>query len=62
MRAELKQGNTSIFSQALQAELEKVLQARQQAILLLNRRGSASYVFCRDCGYTLRLPRAAISP
>ena len=57
MRAELKQGNTSIFSQALQAELEKVLQARQQAILLLNRRGSASYVFCRDCGYTLRCPR-----
>ena len=57
MRAELKQGNTAIFSRALQQELSQVLEAGQQAILLLNRRGSASYIFCRDCGYSLRCPR-----
>ena len=57
MRTELKQGNHSIFSRSLHKELEKVLEAQQQAILLLNRRGSATYVFCRDCGYTLRCPR-----
>lgn len=57
MRAELKEGNSSIFSRALHTELERVLSAGQQAILLLNRRGSATYVFCRDCGYTLRCPR-----
>ena len=57
MRTELKQGNTSIFSRALRQELGEVLSAGQQAILLLNRRGSASYVFCRDCGYSLRCPR-----
>ncbi len=57
MRAELKQGNLSIFSRALQQQLGEVLSAGQQAILLLNRRGSASYVFCRDCGYSLRCPR-----
>ncbi|MDK2982194.1 MAG: hypothetical protein PWQ55_2541 [Chloroflexota bacterium] len=57
MRVELQQGNTSIFSRAMQQELGRVLEAKQQAILLLNRRGSASYVFCRDCGESLRCPR-----
>ena len=57
MRQELKAGNRSIFSRALKEALEQVLEADQQAILFLNRRGSATYVFCRDCGYTLRCPR-----
>ncbi len=57
MREELKQGNRSIFSAALRAELEAVLAHRQQAILFLNRRGTATYVFCRACGGDLRCPR-----
>ena len=57
MRQELKAGNRSIFSRELQASLEQVLERDQQAILFLNRRGSATYVFCRDCGYALRCPR-----
>lgn len=57
MRAELKAGNTSIFSRALIAGLGEVLERRQQAILFLNRRGTATYVFCRDCGHVLRCPR-----
>jgi primosomal protein N' (replication factor Y) len=61
MREELKNGNLSIFSRALQQKLDEVLAAKQQAILLLNRRGSASYVFCRNCGYTLRCPRCDLS-
>ncbi len=56
MRRELKAGNRSIFSRALQSELEQVLQRGQQAILFLNRRGSATYVFCRDCGHVMRCP------
>jgi primosomal protein N' (replication factor Y) len=36
--------------------LEQVLSEGQQAILFLNRRGSATYVFCRDCGFVLRCP------
>ncbi len=59
MREELKTGNTSIFSKALQTALEQTLAAHQQAILFLNRRGSATYVFCRKCGYTLRCPRCS---
>jgi primosomal protein N' (replication factor Y) len=56
MRSELRRGNRSIFSQALQSSLDAVLEHQQQAILFLNRRGSATYVFCRDCGESLRCP------
>ncbi len=37
--------------------LRKTLEAGQQAILFINRLGSATYVFCRTCGYVLRCPR-----
>lgn len=60
MREELKAGNRSIFSRSLQAALADVLDRGRQAILFLNRRGSATYVFCRDCGYTLKCPRCDI--
>ena len=51
LRNELHAGNTSIFSRRLQSELEQVLQKGQQAILYLNRRGAASCVLCRECGF-----------
>jgi len=57
MRQELRQGNRSMFSRPLQAELASVLSSGQQAILFLNRRGASTYVFCRECGYVLRCPR-----
>ncbi|HEY5269142.1 MAG TPA: primosomal protein N' [Anaerolineales bacterium] len=57
MREELKSGNRGIFSQALVDALDEVLKKGQQAILFLNRRGTATYVFCRECGYTLRCPK-----
>jgi primosomal protein N' (replication factor Y) len=57
MRTELQAGNRSIFSRALQEALRETLEHEQQAILFLNRRGSATYIFCRDCGYILKCPR-----
>ncbi len=57
MRAELRAGHTGIFSRPLLAALEATLARREQAILFLNRRGSATYVFCRDCGHVFRCPR-----
>jgi len=60
MRKELQAGNRSIFSRSLVDALEEVLENKQQAILFLNRRGSATYVFCRDCGYILRCPRCEV--
>ncbi|MCA0456887.1 MAG: primosomal protein N' [Chloroflexi bacterium] len=57
MRSELKDGNTSIFSVSLQKALAETLQRKEQAILFINRRGEATYVFCRDCGYVANCPR-----
>ncbi len=60
MRRELRAGNTSMFSRALKRSLAEVLERGEQAMLLLNRRGQASYVFCRDCGGALACPRCDI--
>ncbi len=57
MRQELKAGNRSMFSRALQQALREALEHNQQAILYLNRLGSATYVFCRECGVSVRCPR-----
>jgi primosomal protein N' (replication factor Y) len=57
MRQELKAGNRGIFSRDLLNALSKTLERGEQAILFLNRRGTATYVFCRDCGYTLKCPQ-----
>jgi len=60
MRHELQAGNRSIFSRTLQQSLANTVEHGQQAILFLNRRGTATYVFCRDCGHTMRCPKCEI--
>ena len=57
MREELKSGRRGIFSQVLVNELEQTLKKDQQAILFLNRRGTATYVFCRECGTVAKCPQ-----
>ena len=57
MREELKAGNRTIFSRLLQGQMEQTLKRGEQAILFLNRRGAASFVICRDCGYVMACPR-----
>lgn len=57
MREELKSGNRGIFSRELSESIAEVLERGEQAILYLNRRGTATYVFCRDCGHVLKCPR-----
>ena len=57
LRQELKEGNRSIFSRALSQTMSYSLQAGEQVMLYLNRRGSGSLVQCRDCGHTLRCRR-----
>ncbi len=51
MREEFLQGNSSIFARQLKEQMEKALERKEQIILFLNRRGFASHVFCRTCGY-----------
>ncbi|MBN1428606.1 MAG: primosomal protein N' [Anaerolineae bacterium] len=60
MRQELQAGNRSIFSRALTEALEDILKHNRQAILFLNRRGTATYVFCRSCGHVLLCPQCDI--
>ena len=57
MREELKAGNRGIFSRDLLHALGNTLERDEQVILFLNRRGTATYVFCRDCGYALKCPQ-----
>lgn len=57
MRQELRAGNRSMFSRALREELTQTLQRGEQAMLFLNRRGSATFILCRDCGYVAKCPR-----
>ncbi|MCL2492216.1 MAG: primosomal protein N', partial [Coriobacteriia bacterium] len=51
MTEEFDAGNRSIFSRALQRSLQDVRDNDQKAIVLLNRRGYANFVLCRECGY-----------
>ncbi len=60
MRQELREGVKSIFSRALSEALAETPERGEQAILFLNRRGAATYVFCRSCGHALRRPRCEI--
>ena len=51
----------SLLSEALQTALSEVLQAGEQALLLLNRRGYAPFLLCHDCGASLRCPNCDIT-
>ena len=57
LRQELRAGNRTIFSRALDKAITETLDRGEQAILFLNRRGTASFVICRDCGYVARCSR-----
>ncbi|HEX6796729.1 MAG TPA: primosomal protein N' [Ktedonobacterales bacterium] len=61
LRAELRAGNTSILSAPLRTALEQTLARGEQAILFLNRRGTASAVVCRECGYAARCTHCDVS-
>jgi primosomal protein N' (replication factor Y) len=57
LRQELRAGNRSIFSRALESAITETLDRGEQAILFLNRRGTATFIICRDCGHVLHCPR-----
>lgn len=61
MRAELQQGNLGMISRALEEELLRIKRNNEQAILFINRRGYASFMLCRDCGFVLRCPNCSVS-
>jgi primosomal protein N' (replication factor Y) (superfamily II helicase) len=60
LRDELKAGNLSLFSRSLHSAAETALNNREQIILFLNRRGGATFVECRRCGYVVRCKRCEV--
>jgi primosomal protein N' (replication factor Y) len=61
LREELKTGNTSLFSRSLLSAMKDVLAQAEQMILFLNRRGTATFVRCRSCGFVFRCPRCSVA-
>lgn len=57
LRQELRAGNRSIFSRTLEQAVTETLARREQVILFLNRRGTSTFIICRDCGHVLKCPR-----
>jgi primosomal protein N' (replication factor Y) len=62
MREEFaREGPAVVVSQPLRDGLAERLARGQQALVLLNRRGFATAVFCRQCGGTLECPNCSVS-
>ena len=60
LRAELAAGNRGLLSGRLIDELADLdVPAGDRAILVINRRGTASVVLCRDCGHVQACPECA---
>ena len=54
-------GPDQIVSRALEEAVAARLERREQVLVLLNRRGFSTSVFCRQCGSTLECPACSVS-
>jgi primosomal protein N' (replication factor Y) len=62
MRSEYAaEGPEVIFSRPLRAAIARRLEQGEQALVLLNRRGYARAVFCRQCAGTIDCPNCSVS-
>ena len=51
MAKEFSAGHRSMFSRPLIGALRETLECGQKAVLMLNQRGFAKFLLCRDCGF-----------
>ena len=61
MRRELRSGNIGNISSYLKSELAKNIEAGEQSILFLNRRGSNKLISCGNCGFVYQCPNCSVS-
>jgi primosomal protein N' (replication factor Y) len=62
MRKEMAaHGSDVVLSTSLQEALSVRLSRKEQALILLNRRGYAAAMLCRQCGHTLECPNCSVS-
>ena len=55
------EGPDAVLSRALRDAIQARLERREQSLVLLNRRGFATAVFCRQCAGTLDCPNCSVS-
>jgi primosomal protein N' (replication factor Y) len=60
LREELKAGIRSLFSRSLSEAMSQAIANEEQIILFLNRRGAATFIQCRSCGFVLRCRRCEV--
>jgi len=56
-----KQKGTPIFSQQLKDAITRRLEAKEQTLLFLNRRGYSTSLQCPECGYVAECPNCSLS-
>jgi primosomal protein N' (replication factor Y) len=61
MKQELRAGNGSAVSSVLKEEIQKNLDAGQQSILFINRRGASSIIACPECGHLFSCPECSVN-
>ena len=61
LKEEMAAKNRSMFSRALQREMEERLIRGEQTMLFLNRRGYSGSVSCRSCGKPVMYPHCSVS-
>ncbi|MBI2850494.1 MAG: primosomal protein N' [Chloroflexi bacterium] len=61
LRQELKSGNRSMFSRSLSRSIVQAVSGGGQVMLFLNRRGGATFIQCRDCGFVLACRRCDVA-
>jgi primosomal protein N' (replication factor Y) len=61
LREELQSGNRRPFSRRLVEACRAALGAGHQVLLFLNRRGTATFLLCRDCGQPVQCPNCSVS-
>ena len=61
MGEEIKRGNNNIFSRKLIESLEKTISEGNQAMLFINRRGFASFMMCKKCGWVAKCDACDVS-
>lgn len=61
MRRELREGNDNMFSKRMLQELDDTIKSGNQAMIFINRRGFASFVRCKKCGYVPKCTACEVS-
>ncbi len=60
LKNEFPMTNKNIISNALKSSINEALSKKEQVILLLNRRGYSSHIFCRACGFIQKCKNCSV--